>query len=276
MVALLFCIAACKEKKAPVVSNCSAARYSAIPLHISTGQPLNLYLDSMLVTGVQTPIQYLEKEDMLLVLDTYAKRLLWYPLHSPGPLSRPVQEHALHISEKVMYMHYINRDTLLLYTYGLFRLSYYSLAKDTVYKTLSFYDKKIKPGFAFNPAPPNAGPTAPIIVKNNLLIGIGYLMGEHDSEVPAGRTLLSIVHLPGGGIQYKVPYSPVYKTGNWGGSHMRTPYAAYNAQEDKLVLSLPADHLVQVIDSSWQVQQVYAGSGQKICITSMPVPKNSP
>lgn len=277
MVALLFCMTtACKETATPVVQSCTTVTDSLIPLKINIGKPLNLYLDSLLVIGVQTPVQYLEKENALLILDTYGKRLLQYPLTAADTVTKPSRTQALHLNDKVMYMHYLNRDSLLLYTYGLFRLSYYNLDTDTVYKTLSFYDRKVKTNFAFNPAPPNASNAAPIIFKGNNIIGTGYLMGEHDSEVPAGRTLFSILHLPDGSLQHKVPYSAIYKTGNWGGSHMRTTYSAYNRQQGTLLLSLPADHNLQVIDSAWNITTVYAGSRQKFCISSMPIRKNSP
>ncbi|GAA0551084.1 hypothetical protein GCM10009415_36270 [Chitinophaga japonensis] len=263
----------CAGKEAAPVNNCAADSGRLISLKAVVADTLRLYLDSLLVVGVQTPVQYVEKENALLVYDGYNKRLLSYPLDAGTALLRPGHIQPLHLDGKVTYFQYLRPDSLLLYTYDSFQLLFYNMAADSVYKTLSFTGRPLPPNLAFNPAPPNACNAAPIILKDHTIIGVGYLIGEREHEVPEGRTLCTEIHLPDGKVQHKVPYSKVYRSANWGGVHMRTPYAAYNATEDKLLLSLPADHRLQVIDSAWQVKDIYAGTREPCCISALPFPK---
>jgi hypothetical protein len=127
----------------------------------------------------------------------------------------------------------------------------------------------------FNPAPPFASPASPLIFKGNTVIGAGFLIGESEKEEHAGRTICTVLDLRNNRLSYKIPYSQIYTKANWGGSHMRTPYTAYNPSTRQLIMSLPADHQVQVIDSTWQVvREAPAHSREKTCISAQTLAKN--
>jgi hypothetical protein len=171
-------------------------------------------------------------------------------------------------------MKYISVDSLALYTYGTAKLSYYSLVRDTVYKSLDFINRNAPRIKGYAGSWPYANAASPIFFLSNRIIGAGFLLGENEKEYVNGRTICTQIKLPEGYITRRLPYSKVYWQHNWGGSHMRTPYATYNEQTKQMVVSLPADHNIQLIDSNWQTKELYAGSRNSICITSMTLSKS--
>jgi hypothetical protein len=172
-------------------------------------------------------------------------------------------------------MRYISRDTVLLYTYGRnATLSYYSLSRDTIYKRFAFVREDVV-RMKISAAPPHATSATPIFFTGKQVIGAGFMIGEKEGEHVKNRTIFSAIDLSSGNISNRIPYSKVYWEHNWGGSHMRSPYTSYNERTKKQVLSLPADHNIQVIDSNWQTKEIYAGSRQEICITSMTLSKDN-
>lgn len=268
------CITACSGKKITPVASCTEDHGQLIPLKTVIGDTLRLFLDSALVIGVQTPVDYAEQANALLVFDGYNKRLLEYPFSNSSAALQPRHVQRIGLDQKITYLKYLSRDSVLLYAYGAFKLYCYSMNRDSVYRSWSFIRNGLRPSHAFNPAPPNAGNAAPIIFRKNDIIGTGYLIGEHDDDVPSGRTICSVIHLADSRVDHKIPYSKVYQTGNWGGVHMRTPYVAYNDEERKLLVSLPADHYLQVIDSAWSIKNVYAGTREQQCITATALAKS--
>lgn len=251
-------------------SNCVVTKDPVIPVAITPGATLNLYLDSMMVLGISTPIDYHEKEQVLYVFDSYNKRLLEYPLTDTGKAIYPQNVHPLKVKGKISYFRYLSPDSLLLYTYGGARLLWYSLGNDAIYKELTFLNKGTRPPGA-QPVPPFANAASPFFFTNNTIVGVGFLLGEKENDNPALRTICAAIDLPTGKASYHVPYPKPYWQHNWGGSHLRTPYATYNGQTKKLILSLPADHNIQLVDSNWQVKDIYAGTRKDLCITSMPL-----
>lgn len=268
------CINGCSGKKIAPVTSCTEDHGPVIPLKINISDTLRLLLDSTLVIGVQTPVNYVDSGNLLMVFDSYNKRLLEYPLTDTRAPVQPGYVQQVPVDQKVTYLKYVNRDSVLLYAYGVFKLYCYSIRHNSIYKEWSFVRKGLQPSHAFNPALPNASNAAPVIFRGNDIIGIGYLIGEHDNDIPAGRTICSRIRIKDGKVDYKVPYSNVYHTGNWGGVHMRTTYAAYNEGDGKIVLSLPADHNLQVVDSAWNISTVYAGTREHQCITATPFSKS--
>lgn len=276
LVSILSFIIACKAKEAPVASICSDNTGEPIPLKATVLDTLDLSLDSQMVLASQTPIQYNEEDSTLLVYDIYGNRIMKYQVTIQGDMIKADSIHHLKFKNRVDYFRYYNPDTLMLYVYGNSKLYYYSQNKDSVYKVITLSPEHIRRNFSFNPSPPFVGTGSPLIFKGNNIYGTGFLSGEHDDEKPEGRTICTRMDLTTGKLSYKVPYSKVYRTSNWGGSHMRMPYSAYNAGAGTLLLSLPADHNIQVItvDTALNVREVYAGTREKICITSMPVEKS--
>ncbi|SFF02434.1 protein of unknown function [Chitinophaga sp. CF118] len=262
----------CKNGTVNPYSNCASTSDSVIPLIINMGDTLNLYLDSLMVLGITTPIDYHEKENRLYTFDNYNNRLLEYLLKPTRNIIYPENVHKIKINKKTSYFRYTSPDSLILYTYAGAELLYYSITSDSIYKRLTFINKGINRSHA---APPYASATSPVFFIGNTVIGFGFLIGESDNENPAGRTISSIIHLPAGNIRNRIPYSKVYWQNNWGGSHLRTPYTAYNKRTNKILLSLPADHNLQIIDSNWQVKEIPAGTRKKICINSMNLAKNN-
>ncbi|PSL32216.1 DUF4221 family protein [Chitinophaga ginsengisoli] len=263
---------ACNSKTEKPWSNCNTAG-TIIPLTISTNDTLNLYLDSLMVMGISTPIDYHAAENILYAFDSYNKRLLQYPLGKAGPV-HPDSIYPVNIRQKISYMKYLSADSLILYTYGSARLSYYSLIHDTVYRSIDFINREAPRMKGTAAAWPYANAASPVFFLGNRIIGTGFLLGEKDGEHVKGRTICTTIDLPAGNISHHQSYSKVYWQHNWGGSHMRTPYATYNEGTKHLVISLPADHNIQVIDSSWQTKELYAGSRNNICITSMSLSKD--
>lgn len=149
------------------------------------------------------------------------------------------------------------------------------LSRGVVDKEFSFLNRGSSKVPGMNAAPPYANAAAPFFFRGQTVTGFGFLLGEKENENPAFRTICATIHLPSGGTRYRIPYSKVYSQHNWGGSHLRTPYVTCNDQTQTLLLSLPADHNIQVIDSNWQVRDVYAGTRKNICITSMTLSKNN-
>lgn len=266
---LLLLLCACDDGTVKSFSNCNAPKEPVTELTINFSDTLNLYLDSLMVMGISTPIDYHEKGNTLYTFDSYNKRLLEYPLTIKEQIIYPQHLQQIKIRHNVTYFKYLSPDSLILYTYGGSRLFYYSMTQDSIYKELAF-TKKTAPGM--EAAPPYANAASPIFFTGTSIIGLGFLIGEKDNEEVNGRTISTTIHLPNGNISYHLPYSKVYWQNNWGGSHLRTPYATYNEQ---LILSLPADHNIQVVDSNWQVKEIYAGTRQNICITSMELSKSN-
>ncbi|SDH17355.1 DUF4221 family protein [Chitinophaga filiformis] len=268
----LISLYACGGKTETPWSNCNTAG-TIIPLTISTNDTLRLYLDSLMVMGISTPIDYHAAENVLYAFDSYNKRLLRYPLGKEGQVY-PDSIHLVNIRQKISYMRYLSADSLVLYTYGSAKLFYYSMSRDTVYKSLDFVNREA-PRMKSNAAAwPYANPASPVFFLGNRIIGTGFLLGEKEDELVNSRTICTMIDLSTGGISQRLSYSKVYWQHNWGGSHLRTPYCAYNEQTKHLIISLPADHNIQVIDSNWQTKELYAGSRSNICITSMSLSKN--
>ncbi|UPK68521.1 DUF4221 family protein [Chitinophaga filiformis] len=270
--AVFISLCACDTVKEKPWSNCNTAG-TAIPLRISTNDTLQLYLDSLMVMGIATPIDYHAAANVLYAFDSYNRRLLQYPLGKKG-LVYPDSIHPVNVKQKVSYMKFLAADSLVLYTYGSAKLSYYSLTHDTVYKSLDFVNRAA-PRMKGNAAAwPYANAASPVFFLGNKIIGAGFLLGEREGEPVKSRTICTMIDLPGGNISHHLPYSKVYWQHNWGGSHMRTPYAAYNERTKQLLISLPVDHNIQLVDSNWQTKELYAGSRNSICITSMTLSKN--
>lgn len=265
---LLLLFSACDTGTVKPFRNCNTVKDPLIPLTIVFDDTIHLYLDSLMVMGISTPIDYHEKGNTLYVFDSYNKRLLEYPLMKDG-ITYPQPPRPIRTRQKITYFRYLSADSLILYSYGGATLSYYSMARDSIYNELAFIKKTI-PGM--EAAPPYANAASPIFFTGTSVIGIGFLIGEKDNEDVNGRTISTAIHLPKGNISYHLPYSKVYWQNNWGGSHLRTPYATYNEQ---LIISFPADHNIQVADSNWQVKEIYAGSRKNICITSMELSKSN-
>lgn len=261
---IITCFSYCKNGKVNPYSNCVPTKDAVIPLLVTSGDTLNLYLDSMMVLGISTPIDYHKRENRLYVFDNYNNRLLEYPLSNKQEIIPPENIHKISIEKKVSYFRYLSPDSLILYNYAGAELLYYATSNDQIYKRLTFRTR--------GGTPPYANAAAPIFFTDNTIIGFGFLIGESDKENPAARTICSAIQLPTGNVRYRIPYSKVYWQHNWGGSHLRTPYTTYN---DQIILSLPADHNIQVIDSNWQVKEIPAATRRNICITSMELSKNN-
>jgi hypothetical protein len=227
-----------------------------------------------MVMGVSTPVDYHAKENVLYVFDAYNKRLLAYPLGAKGRIF-PDSIHHVKIDQKVSYFRYFSPDSLILYTYSGARLSYYTLNGDTIYKRLTFVNRDAPRLKGNAPAPPYANAASPLFFFHNRVIGAGFLLGERDDENVKGRTICTAIDLSSENISNHLPYSKSYGQYNWGGSHMRVPYTAFNEHTKKLMLSLPAEHDILIVDSNWQVEELYLGSRKRVCITSKEEPKSS-
>lgn len=265
-------LAACNNGAEKPYSNCITTKDSLIPLTIVQGKALNLYLDSLMVLGISTPIDYHAKEQILYAFDSYGKRLLEYPLRFTADTIRPRHIQAVHVKHKISYIKYISPDSLILYAYGGARLFYYSMRRGAIDKEYSFLKNKVA---GRNAAPPYANAAAPFLFIGQTITGFGFLLGEKEGENPVYRTICATIQLPSGNTSYRLPYSGVYRQHNWGGSHLRTPYATYNEQKQQLLLSLPADHNIQVVNRDWEVKDVYAGTRRNICISSMGLSKDN-
>lgn len=275
---LLLCwvaISACNNENINTWSNCSKTSEKVIPLRLSFNDTLNLFLDSMMVMGISTPIDYHEQGHILYSLDTYNKRLLKYTIDTPGQVINPEILCQVNLKEKVTYFNYISPDSLLLYAYGSAKLFFYDISKAAVYKELTFLDKVAGMPQGIEAAPPYANPSSPIFFKEDKIIGAGFLLGEKEKDNFNGRTIFAAIDRAAGRPSYHIPYSEVYREHNWGGSHLRTPYTTCNAHTKEMVLSLPADHHLYVIDSNWKVKTVVAGAADSICITSMNLAKGN-
>ncbi|MBV7532900.1 DUF4221 family protein [Chitinophaga sp. sic0106] len=271
---LLLIVTACQRGKVTPVSNCSTA-FAEIPVQVTYTDTLELYLDSQMVFSPFTPVDFDTATQQLYAFDSYGKRLLTYDISNTDTLIHPTAEHKIHTREKVTYFRYLSPDSLLLYAYNRDYLMYYSIARDTVTHTLTF----LPPGRSFPktvlPARPFASPAAPIHLIDRVVVGAGYLLGEKTEENFSGRTIFSVIHPGHNNVKYHVPYSKVYQQNNWGGSHLRIPYTTYNAASKQWILSLPADHHIQVIDSNWGVTEVPASTAKGVCITSMDLAKDN-
>lgn len=265
---------ACNSGTEKPWSNCSTAGEAVIPLVISTHDTLNLYLDSLMVMGMSTPVDYHANGNTLYAFDSYNKRLLAYRLGATGQI-RPDTIQQVKIKHKVSYIRYISPDSLVMYTYGSAGLFYYDLHRDTIYRSLAFVNREAPRMKGNAAALPYANPASPVFFLSNRIVGAGFLLGEKENEHVDGRTICTEINLSSGNISHRLPYSKVYHQHNWGGSHMRTPYTAYNEHTKQLVVSLPADHNIQIADSNWQTKEIYAGSRRNICIQSMELSKSN-
>lgn len=256
---------ACHQGKIKTYSNCNPAGDSS-SIRLSFGDTLHFSLDSLMILNITTPVSYEENTRTFYAFDEYNKRLLVYPLRQRAMIN-PDTIYQLSTKQKITWFKVFSPDSVVLYGYGTGHLYYYSLRNNTVVKELDF-------GNTGAAARPYATAGSPVYFNDSVITGFGYLMGEIPDEKPAGRTICSAIHLPGGHASYHVPYSDIYREYNWGGAHLRTVYATQQGT-GTYILSLPADHNVQVIDSNWQIKNVYAGSRKKVCITSMDLSKHN-
>src|ERR1044072_9918530 len=111
-------LTACNSGKEVPYANCILTREPVVPITITQGNMLNLYLDSLMVLGISTPIDYHAKEQVLYAFDSYNKRLLEYPLVFTGDTIRPRNILPVHVKHKISYLKYISPDSLMLYAYG--------------------------------------------------------------------------------------------------------------------------------------------------------------
>jgi hypothetical protein len=271
----LAAISACNNKNINTWSNCSNTHGKVIPLRLSFKDTLNLFLDSMMVMGISTPIDYHEQGHTLYSFDTYNRRLLKYTVDTPGRVINPEILCQVSLKQKVTWFNYISPDSLVLYAYGSAKLFFYDIQKAAVYKELTFLNKVAGMPQGIEAAPPYANPSSPVFFKEDKIIGAGFLLGEKEKDNFNGRTIFAGIDRASGTPSYHIPYSEVYREHNWGGSHLRTPYTTYNAHTKEMVLSLPADHHLYIIDSSWNIKTVAAGSADSICITSMGLAKGN-
>lgn len=260
---LISCCCACKNE--PPYSNCITAKETVIPLTLTSKDTLHLYLDSLMVMGISTPVDYHEKENKLYVLDNYNNRLLEYSTDSTDQ----VNIHKINVKNKLSWFNYLSPDSLVLYSYAGAELLYYFMNSHQITQKFSFRNRSA----GKYTAPPYANAACPIFLNGNAVIGFGFLIGESGQENPAARTICSVIR-PDGNVQYRIPYSKAYGQHNWGGSHLRTPYTSYNEQTKQILLSLPADHNIQVIDSNWQIKEIPAATRRPVCITSMALSKD--
>lgn len=228
----------------------------------------------MMVMEVTTPIDYHPQENTLFLFDRHNNRMLSYPLQTHTTAILPDTSYPVRIKSQVSWFRYISPDSLLLYEYERSRLHYYSIPAQKIYKDLAFINRSAFPAPA-GAAPPFTSAAAPLFFLGDKIIGAGSLLGEKEKENPAYRTICAVVDVKTGAPQYKVPYSRVYQEHNWGGAHLRTPYTTYHPSTKEMVLSLPADHHLLVIDSNWQVREVPAAGRTPVCITSMPLTKGN-
>ncbi|NSL85213.1 DUF4221 family protein [Chitinophaga sp. Mgbs1] len=263
--AAIFC--ACQEGKIRTWSNCNQPGDS-LALHIVFGDTLQLQLDSLMILGITTPVNYEEKSHTFYAYDEYNKRLLSWPLQQDSALLAPDTIYKLNIRQKISWFSVLSPDSLALYCYGPGQLYFYSHRNKGVVRKLDF-------SAAGAAAKPYASGGAPVYITDSLITGFGFLMGEIAGEKPAGRTICSAVHLPDGQASHHVPYSAVYTDHNWGGAHLRTVFATRQDHTGDFIISLPADHHVQFINSRWEIKDVYAGSRKHACITTMPYSKKN-
>ncbi|HVI45295.1 MAG TPA: DUF4221 family protein [Chitinophaga sp.] len=265
---------ACNNGNAATYSNCNIHTDSIVPLRISLNDTLQLYLDSLMVMEIATPIDYYSDEKLLHVYDNHNKRLLTYPVSANGTVY-PQPAHMMHVKSKVSWFRYVSPDSLLLYSYAGSRLFRYNTVADSITGKLSFSEKDVSHTPGIMAAHPFACAASPLYFVHHAIIGTGFLLGEKENENIVGRTICASLDPLTGKTSHHIPYSKVYGEYNWGGSHMRNPFATFNTHTGQLAVSLPADHNVQLIDSSWRVHEVYAGSRRNFCITSMPVSKSN-
>ncbi len=257
-------------------SNCNTNDEAVIPLVVSSHDTLNLYLDSSMVMEMSTPVDYHAARHVLYAFDNYNKRLLTYHLGTKGLVYPDSIHHVkMNTKQKVSYMRYFSPDSLILYTYGGARLFYYALNSDKTYKSVAFINPDAPRLKGNGAAHPFANAASPMLFLGGRIIGAGFLLGEKEGEDASTRTIFSEMDLSSSNVGHHIPYSQVYWEHNWGGSHMRTPYTVYNEQKKEIILSLPVDHNIQIVDSSWKTRELYAGSRKSVCITSLELSKNS-
>lgn len=258
----------CNCKNSTPYSNCISAKEAHLPLTLSSGDTINLYLDSLMVLGISTPVDYHTNE--LYVFDNYNNRLLKYPLSDTNDIIHPENIQKINVKNKITYLKYLSADSLMLYSYSGAALFCYSTTSHQITQTLPFRNRSA----GRYAAPPYANAASPLLFNDHTIIGFGFLIGENNQENPVARTIATVIQ-PDGNIRYLLPYSRVYHKHNWGGSHMRTPYTAWNEEKKQILLSLPADHNMQIIDSNWQVREIPAATRKNICINSMDISKDN-
>jgi hypothetical protein len=265
------CFSYCNNGTIHPYSNCQPAQGAVVPLSITHRDTLRFYLDSLMVLSISTPVDYHEHEKRLYVYDSYNNRLLDYPVGDTTEVVHAERIHQVKVKKKISYIRYFSPDSLVMYAYNGAEVLYYNMAHDRLYRRMDFVHQ-LKGKYA---APPYARATSPLLFSDNSIAGFGFLMGETERDDPGNRTICSVMDLRTGKVRYRIPYSRLYWEHNWGGAHMRTPYTTYNGQTKQHLLSLPADHHVQLIDSNWQVKDIPAATRKKICITSMGLSKGN-
>jgi len=114
----------------------------------------------------------------------------------------------------------------------------------------------------------------PLIKTRNLVVLVGNLGGEYQDEDELNRPVQCFINIETGRFHFEGPYPEIYRQGNWGGQLYRYAYQAYNPGNNKIVLSFPADHNIQVLNladktrtphyaSIKQIGDIYSYSSRK-------------
>lgn len=254
---LIICFSNCNNNIP--YNNCINLTDTVIPLKIQLTDTLYLFLDSLMVMEINTPIDYHETTHQLYTFDNYNKRILTYSL-AKNKVIYPKDVQSVDVKQKISFFRYTTADSLILYAYAGATLFHYK-------RKTSFISASTPHGSS----PPHSSEAAPLYFSGDTIIGSGYLVGESNRENHAARTILSII-LPDGKTIHRIPYPQSYKEHNWGGAHMRAVYTTRHQQQ--IVISLPADHHVQVINSNFQMRAILAATRKKICISSMTLSKD--
>jgi hypothetical protein len=167
----------------------------------------------------------------------------------------------------LMGHHIESLDTIVVYNYAMEKL-FFSNKRGEIYKTIAL-TREANDKRKYLPSP-KLWTDIPLIWRDSVICMIGNISGEFLDETEENRPIGVFIDIHSGKTKYAIPYSKPYKGANWGGQLFRRVYHTFNEDENKLVISFPADHHLTVYSFNDSIYQVHAGSNQIKTIKSYP------
>lgn len=149
---------------------------------------------------------------------------------------------------------YINSDSILLYKHSSAKL----YLVDSGGKVNKIYS--LKPSLGMNYTQPVIMVGQPLFTdRKEVVFTANPGRNILNYKAPLEDNLIARINLNNGKIRLGFRYPEIYREAFWG-EYFHFMYSAYNPNNKSLVISLPIDHNVHVVDEQNKSKQFYAGS----------------
>lgn len=213
-------------------------------------------LDSATILYYET-CQFEEKTNSLVSFNSTNRDLLFFN-YNTGKLKwrvnlAPVGIRRKHSGNQKLYsFNVVNCDSIFFYDYESSKVVLF----DTSSKIINIFDVKSDKSL-FIKGIPVVGELLPVS-KDSIYISSAPGRNPYSDKAPLPANLILSISLKTGFSQPIIKYPNIYKKAKWG-NYLHAFHALYNEQNNKLVVSYPIDHNLNVYDSKGMWSRYYAG-----------------